>query len=857
MFSGTVRMKGSGEAVAGANVILQTKDGSNIIGFASTDANGEYDIKCKGKRDSVSLKVTGFNVKLTVVKVSYRTQTVNFSVEYERITLHEVVVKSEPIERRSDTLNYYVASYIDSLDSSIGDVLKKMPGIDVEKSGEIKYNNKPINKFYIEGLDMMGGRYGVATNNVRARDIASVQVLENHQPVKALKNIVFSNDAAINLKLKDKAKGTFAAEAQLGAGYSPLMWNAELTAMKFSSDFQTLCTYKTNDSGDDILAELTSFYGGLSKESAMTGVYTPSTPDIENGRYMDNLTHAVSLNALFKLDNDNNLTVNCKYVHDLEKFASSSTTIYYLPESSPLEIKETANASELTDGMELGLKLEKNTEKIYLKENLVLGADWDRNAGMVLNGSDSVFQKFKLPSIRIKNNLNFIKVINGVRFSFQSAVNAEQLPATLTVSPVIFPEIFGADATGEGALLQSVGDRKISTTNYLWTAYTIRDIYTFSARAGVSADLLGMESSLSRTDSPTVTADSLRNDSFWKRLDGSLFLSFTYRHGNYDFSIGSNLDYMNLRMNDYVRTASGTLNRFFADPNVSFNVKLSPSLNLSVEGSLSHRTGAVGSNYAGYVMTDYRMLSSSDGNIRESVIQNCNARLSYGDAVISTFGSLNVSYWRAKSNLMYGTQYYGSLSRIESFAIDNLSQGFSTVARMEKRFDDLATTVGIPLSYNRTYMDILRQGKIMKTVYDSFSSGLEVSSRFSRHVKGDYKIDYVRSKSAIENSSTTISPINALHQKLSFYFTVLKSLTFNISGDHYFNDAITSGTRSMFFADASINYKTRYFEYILEGRNFLNTDTYYQRIYTDITDYEYGYHLRPVSVMLKVRFSIK
>jgi hypothetical protein len=499
----------------------------------------------------------------------------------------------------------------------------------------------------------------------------------------------------------------------------------------------------------------------------------------------------------------------------------------------------------------------KNTKKIYLKENLVFSADWDRNEGTVLNGSDSVFQTFRLPSIKLRNDLNFVKVVNGVRFSFQSTVNAGQLPATLTVSPIIFSEIFGTDTTGDVALLRSVENKKISTTNYLWTSYTIRDIYTFTARAGVSADLLGMESSLSRTDSPTVTADSLRNDSFWKRLDGSLFLGFTYHHGRYDFGIGSNLDYMNMQMNDRVRTVSSTLNRFFADPNVSFNVKLSPSLKLSVEGSLSHRMGAVGSNYAGYVMNDYRMLSSRDGQIRESVMQNYSAGLSYSDAVISTFGSLNVSYWRTKSNLMYGTEYVGSLSKVESYAIDNLSQGFSASGRIEKRFDDLATTVGMPVSYNRTYMDMLRQGEIMKTVYGSFSSGLEVSSRFSGHVGGDYKIDYVGSRSSIENSSTAISPINALHQKLSFYFTVLKSLTLNVSGDHYFNDALTSGSRSMFFADASIDYKTRRFEYILEGRNLLNTDTYYQRVYTDITDYEYGYHLRPISVMFKVRFSIR
>lgn len=74
-----------------------------------------------------------------------------------------------------------------------------MPGIEVARGGKIYYNNRPIDRFYIEGMDLMGGRYGVAVDNVRAKDVATVEVLENHQPIKALAGIDFSPDAAINL----------------------------------------------------------------------------------------------------------------------------------------------------------------------------------------------------------------------------------------------------------------------------------------------------------------------------------------------------------------------------------------------------------------------------------------------------------------------------------------------------------------------------------------------------------------------------------------------------------------------------------------------------------------------------------
>ena len=235
---------------------------------------------------------------------------------------------------------YTVAKYADVTDRSIGDVLRKMPGIEVAKSGEVKYNGKAINKFYIEGLDMLEGRYGIATNNVRAQDIASVEVYENHQPIKALKDLVASNQAALNLKLKKEARGTWNSTLQLGAGYKPWMWNAEATAMYFGRNFQTIDTYKTNNTGDDVSRELTSFYDGLDATSSLLGIHRPTEPSLDKERYLDNEIHTVSTNAIVKLRKDLELTANAHYIHDFQTSEGGSITTYYLPDAVPLVIEE-------------------------------------------------------------------------------------------------------------------------------------------------------------------------------------------------------------------------------------------------------------------------------------------------------------------------------------------------------------------------------------------------------------------------------------------------------------------------------------------------------------------------------------
>ena len=92
---------------------------------------------------------------------------------------------------QGDTITYNARSFTDVGDKSLADILKRMPGIEVSKSWQVKYQGEAINKLYIDGVDMLGDRYGLATENISPRDVKSVDVMENHQPKKVLRDIEF------------------------------------------------------------------------------------------------------------------------------------------------------------------------------------------------------------------------------------------------------------------------------------------------------------------------------------------------------------------------------------------------------------------------------------------------------------------------------------------------------------------------------------------------------------------------------------------------------------------------------------------------------------------------------------------
>ena len=147
--SGRVTDAESGVGVDAVNVMLRRPDAVSIIAFAMTSTDGSYKITFNSEADTLLLMVSGFNVVRQEKILTKSMKTVDFKVLHSDQKIREVTVKADPVKRSSDTLTYYVSSFRDSTDRSIGDVLRKMPGIEVSESGGVKYNGVSINKFYI------------------------------------------------------------------------------------------------------------------------------------------------------------------------------------------------------------------------------------------------------------------------------------------------------------------------------------------------------------------------------------------------------------------------------------------------------------------------------------------------------------------------------------------------------------------------------------------------------------------------------------------------------------------------------------------------------------------------------------
>ncbi|WP_195482441.1 carboxypeptidase regulatory-like domain-containing protein, partial [Parabacteroides merdae] len=311
----------NGQPVDAATVQIRKAGRQVPLTYTLTKADGTFILPLRQADDSLFVHVSLLGYKAIRQKITAGA-TLRIRLEPEVFTLKEVEIRPGRVYGRQDTINYDVSQFISPKDEAIKDVLKKLPGVDVDDDGKISYNGKNISKFYVEGMDLTDGRYNQLTNNLQANAVKSVQVMENHQPIRVLQKKLTTEDIAINLKLKDDFRDRWMGTLEGGMGASPLLWEGMGNAIQISRKSQSAYIYKGNNRGDDVTDEqniLTQIGAeGKTGPSIPSFLSQPSfSAPLKKERLLFNNVHSLSGNRVYKLNETTQLRLNANYLHDL------------------------------------------------------------------------------------------------------------------------------------------------------------------------------------------------------------------------------------------------------------------------------------------------------------------------------------------------------------------------------------------------------------------------------------------------------------------------------------------------------------------------------------------------------------
>jgi hypothetical protein len=840
--------------------MLKQVSDSTLLSYAYSDDNGNYQITFSGEEKELLIVVSGMGIATQTKTIQNRSQTVNFIVTEEEFQLKEVVIKSQKISYSKDTINYLVSAFSDDKDFVIGDVLKKMPGIDVAASGQISYQGRAINKFYIENLDLLQGRYGIATQNIPAKDVSTVQVLENHQPVKAMDSLLISDEAAINLKLKEGVKGTLSVMAQLGAGVSPFLWNNELTGMYFAKKKQNITTYKANNTGNDLTKELRSFQTSLDlSPEQITHIQMPSPPDISRNRYLFNNSHAATSNNLFSIGENKELNVNIIYYNDYEKRESEARSLYFISGDSLLRIDENMQSSVNTNRLETEMRYNENTEDRYVNNFLNLEGSWEDGKGNIRTGT-AIDQSLHRPSMKVQNEFHLIRRSGKSGFEFNSRTGFRSSPQNLTVSPGLYADLLNNGAE-YAALRQDIrANTLISNNNLVFLTPVLIGKITVNPVFGFNMEMNRLASELypqnETGNAPAVAADSMENDLNRNQYRIYTGLDINYKTGRFKLNTHLPLSYNYYQLNDRRSAINNeNLHKFYFEPSLGIQYIPSQKWDINVNASFYNRMNGVHELYNGYLLQTYRTLNHYDSQLSGSGGNNQSLSIAYKDVLKMLFVNGIVLRNQNKSGVIYAQNFKDNLLLTSIIEKPNLTTTLFASGKISKGFDWMKFTSDLNFSYLTTASLQIRQDNPVDYRNNQMIASVRLSAAPLSGLIVAYEGAGLQSQSKVE-SEEVFSPVRSFTNTVNIDFTVFKNFLTGFQVEQYYSNALQDN-QYLYFVDWSMSYTWKQVRIEMDWNNMLDTKNYVMAYLSDINEYHYTYAIRPSNLLFKVKFKLK
>lgn len=800
-------------------VMISVLRGNMTIDYTLTDAQGRYSMPWKHSGTlQVSASLLGYRRETRNISAA---GTLNFSMQTEVVMLKEVQIRPGRINTRKDTVRYDLAQFASSKDVHIKDVLKKLPGIDVDENGQVKYKGKAINHYFVEGMDVTGGRYNQINNNLSAKAVKSAEIMENYQSVKALKGKINSEEVALNLKLDPKARDQWIANGTLGGGWSndnnKLLWEGGLNALQLGTGKQSIYTYKTNNMGKDLSTEQTLMTGQgwqeipLSAFLSQPGISAP----LDKKRLLFNETHTLNGNRMYRKDDERSLRLQAGYTHDVIHQQRGNTQIYYQP-TDTVRIDETYHYRLISDAANLELKYEDNNAKNFISNRFIVDGEIKRGRSAELG------QTIRTAQLSAGNFFNLIRNKEKGTWEFRSSTQYAYLPASLLL-------------TGGKSKFDQQNLQTENSLSYLRK----HNGFTQQYKAGVQGEWATMQYKPIDFDASNV----------------SVFVSpyFQLNRGKWLASLS-----LPAKARRYF-----SQQRYFLElnPGLYMRYKLDYHWSFSFFGNLNRSAGSFSNMYPGIYQTDYRTWIDGNNLFPTTTRQTYNLYGEYKNTVQEFFVTASLSYNRSNLNTMFEQSISEDAIVYTRREMPNHSDSWTFSSTLSKGVYDWNLKTSLNLLLSRSNGEQL--------------TALAGSDGTAQSLRQTYRYDYMKVEpkliwSPIEafeaeyhatlgyggskiGTDTRLTPLLDFVQRLRLTFSMGR-VDLCLSGEHYSND-LGGGTHlNTVFADASLIYKKGKWRLEASLNNLFNKKEYAYTTYSATQSYTSRLNIRPREAMATVNY---
>ncbi|WP_250252574.1 Plug and carboxypeptidase regulatory-like domain-containing protein [Chryseobacterium sp. Marseille-Q3244] len=872
-----------GVGIPSASVTIEEPGKDAILAYGITNSKGEYKVTFTSPESNVDLKVKAFNLKSLTKQISNSDQTLNFKMQSEATEIKEVQLKTKMITARGDTISYDLKAFNSKNDRTLADVMKKIPGIEVNTDGTILYQGNAINKFYVNGKDLMEGGYGTINNSLPKDAVQKVEVLENHQPVKILQDKVPSDQAAINIKLKNSV--TMTGRGEVGTGFGePWLWNVKLTPMFFGQKSQWVVNYKTNNMGEQVENEGNILAFGSGWEGKRSNISQNNWLSVENAdapnlpvkRYLLNSVHYLSANYLTNIDKKKEweLKANANYTNNAVERESNAITTDI---QQGIKYNTRFLNNFYTDKLKGELIFTKNAKKGFFKNTTTFSQFWNADRAFAERNDKFGYrygnEALQSPTSSFQNSLSTIIPWKEKMVNFKSYISYQNDKQVLEISPanyLLIPykekdddEIKNMKFAPGSIALQSFRIKSLDTSHSANISFTTKG-WTFTPQVGIdfSTDKLTTNfDAITEDNKPDFSTLAYENDLKFTRVNPSASVGINYKSESWSLFSSFPVNFNNIKAEDQFRNVSKSLNKVTFTPNIFAQYSFASFFKASMSGGISNNFGDIQTAYAGYILTSPGGFSimSPENPIPQTTTKNGGVRLEYRNPLNNLFFNVGYRLSDAKNNLLASSVVNASgISMTEYIERENKRTSNSYYAEIGKYFPKFKTNASFSFNNSLSKSQLIRNTDLIDNKTDANTLGFKLNNTYFSWMSIDFNATKTWSKQSNAYLTGNLGKIEGYTHNLNVFFYPLEGHTLGFYWDQI-NSKLgdTKFNNGFFDVSYQFSWTKKKVDFELKWMNIADRKVFEKVTVEDATIKQTTMQLRPSQVMFTVKFNFK
>ncbi|MEZ4781002.1 MAG: carboxypeptidase-like regulatory domain-containing protein [Flavobacteriaceae bacterium] len=336
-----------------ANILAIPKDSISKIAFTTSKVDGNFKLELKA-HTSYKLTVS----YLGYVTINEEIETVETSILKNYILkddineLEEIKLDYQPaISIKKDTTTYKVSVFTNGKERKLREILKKLPGIEVDREGNVIANGKKVTQVLVENKQFFNGRSKLAVNNIPADVIHDIQIIEDYHETSFMKGLDNSEEIAMNINLKEDKKEFVFGDIEAGLGLKKL-YKVHPKIFKYNpkTTFNFIGDLNNTSEKSFTLSDYIGFEGSINQENRASIFNSNIASFLRNNDYTKNSHKFAALNTQFNPNTKNEWRAFIIAFDDKNNFENNTEFTYLNDDISELRTSKNKNKSNVLLG---------------------------------------------------------------------------------------------------------------------------------------------------------------------------------------------------------------------------------------------------------------------------------------------------------------------------------------------------------------------------------------------------------------------------------------------------------------------------------------------------------------------------